>query len=160
MVIISPEWMIIFAIIAIVCGLILNLIFNLMRYPNLFSSKENKRNYLLILILTGVVLTLASFSGLAVILLIFYGIAGLSVPQMGIYLMIINELKSQMGILRDFLYILDIPEFVRDKEQGLSCSEIEIKTLEKSKNYIRLGVLDQKRADEYLAAIKLATRCY
>lgn len=157
-------------IIAIFCGLIINLIFNLIANRDILLIKGNKFNYCLIWIFSAIFFILVSyFSRVAEALnLLFYAAIGLSVPQVGLYLMIINNLKVKVKtseVLRsklgNYLYVKDIPEFVRMKLIELvKCDEIKRRALERSKGYIDMGIFNQSKAEEYIAAIKMATGCY
>lgn len=156
-------------IFAIICGLATNLIFNFIEYKELFSIKENKRNYIIIWILSLLILISVNlFSRMAEELnLLFYAAAGLSVPQFGLYLMIIKDLKKKEKIINDLRRIKaikvpsldDIIYFKTLKEDGTPCRDIEKKAKERSENYIKMGELERDKIDTYVAFIKYHTEC-
>lgn len=80
-------------IFVIVCGLIIKLIIDFIAHRDILSTEGNKRNYFLIWILSGVFILVSCLSRVAGELrLLFYAVIGLSVPQVGLYLMRINNL--------------------------------------------------------------------
>jgi len=156
-------------IIAIVCGLVINLVFNFIANSGTLSIKGNKCKYFLICILSGVFFVSVNyFSRLAKELtLLFYGVIGLSVPQIALYLMTINNLtekvkdsETALENYRNMLYLQDIPQFVNDKDKGMSCIDIKKRALEKSEHYRQKGIFDQKRAEDYLVTVKMQTDCF
>lgn len=156
-------------IFVIVCGLIINLIINLIAHRDILSTEGNKRNYFLIWILSGVFIILVScLSRVAGELrLLFYAVIGLSVPQVGLYLMLINNLKERVKTSEDslenyakVLYLKDIRAFLADRKKGVPCIDIKTRALQQSENYKQLGIFDEKKANDYLTTIKMITNCY
>lgn len=153
-------------IIAILCGLLINLIFNLIEKKNILSDPKNKAAYFLIWILSGVFFILISYFCRVAEQLsyLFYGGIGLSVPQVGLLIMEMNYLKKRGKDLEDSLTILspilsiqDIPKAIDDKKE-FGCDYVVEKALRKQGYYIEMG-LDSKKAEAYLVAIRCATGC-
>ena len=108
------------------------------------------------------------------LLIIFYGVAGFSVPQVCVYLMTINDLKdisedhkNTISALEDvsnqinkLFYITDVPEALQDKMNGMPCDEILEKYLNKANSLEQLGILSKEKKEEYLSAIRYTTHCF
>ena len=162
-------------IIAILCGLVINLIINLIANRNILSSTGNKAAYFLIWILSGVFFVLISYfySVAEQLSYLFYGGVGLSVPQVGLLLMKINDLKKRGNDLKKrvkdledsltkfdtILYIQDIPKAIEDKEK-FGCDYVIEKALQRKRYYIKMGILDSEKAEEYVVAIRQSTECF
>lgn len=146
----------------IIIGLIINFIINFITNKKTLSNKRNIIIYLIVLGLSASVLIIASSmpERTTELTLLLYTVVGISLPQIIVNLMTLEDFREASEKFQKFLYAPDIADAVMLRANGEDCKKIIEKFSKKADNYEQMGVINQNKKDEYLATIRYVTDCY